>query len=68
MDIKKLIRKIAGSPFGIDTIRGLNNNGRHILSSGRAAPVLTDERLHIGDQVITVTDDKDRVFILASKK
>jgi archaellum component FlaG (FlaF/FlaG flagellin family) len=68
MDIRKLLIKIIGEPFGEDVIHIIRNNGNHILSSGKVAPVLTDERLKNGDRVITVKDDQGKIFILSGKK
>ncbi|MBU1173570.1 MAG: hypothetical protein KKD44_28715 [Proteobacteria bacterium] len=68
MDIKKLLKKLIGEPFGEDVIFIVRNNGNHVLSSGKVAPVLTDERLKSGDRVITVKDDQGKVFILSGKK
>jgi len=68
MEIKQLIKKFIKSPFRDDVIIALSDTGRHMLASGHTAPVLTDERLHIGDRVITVEDDQGRIFILSGKK
>lgn len=68
MNLRDLIQKIVKPPFGEDVIYMLSNTGKHILSSGKSAGVLTDERLQVGNKVITVQDDQNRIWILAGKK
>lgn len=68
MKLKDLIKRINKSPFGEDTISYLSNDGRHIGTSGKVIPTLTDERLKVGDRVITVTDEDGNSFIIGGKK
>lgn len=51
-----------------DRIVSLGNNGRHVLQSGKVASALTDEKLSVGDRVLTIEDNKKRLYILAGKK
>lgn len=52
----------------VDRISALGNDGRHVLASGKIATALTDERLKIGDQVLTIEDNKGKLYILAGRK
>jgi hypothetical protein len=68
MNLKKLIAKFYKSPFAEDTISYLSNDGRHIGTSGKVIPVLTDERLKTGDRVITVTDEDGKSWTIGGRK
>lgn len=65
--IKKEIKK-QNDIFKRDTLHGLNNNSRHILTSGRSAIALTDEKLLSGDNVLTIKDSNGKFYILAGRK
>jgi hypothetical protein len=68
MKLKDLIKQFTRSPFGEDTISYLSNDGRHIGTSGRVIPTLTDERLKVGDRVITVTDEDGKSWTIGGRK
>jgi hypothetical protein len=68
MNLKTLMNRMKYTPFGEDIIAYLSNDGNHIGASGKVIPALTDERLKLGDHVITVTDENGRTFIIGGKK
>jgi len=68
MALIDVIRNLKSTQIYFSAIGILNNNGRHILTDGRSAPVLTDEKLEEGHGVVVIEDNKGRPFIIAGRK
>lgn len=58
----------SNSIYSSDTVKEIKTDGTCILSSGRIANALSDEKLNIGDKVMLIKDSIGKLNILAGKK